>query len=714
MIGAMRRLAFLLGIGVAMLALAGLAPGASAGGPTYVSGDVTGTWTAEGNPYIVTATAVVPESSTLSIGPGVVVRFDAGTGLLVRGSIVVEGSGAAPVEFTSNGSAAPNFWEGIGVSGLAVLRFASISYAATALRVEGGAADLEGVAASHSRSGLFANGSTVSVAHSSFSMNEAVGVRAVDSMLTFASTAITSNAEGIYLTGSAMRFENGTVSDSFIDDARVERAATLQLHNVTTGRVYGVYDDVSRLEEWWYAHVLVKDRFGTPVPDAAVRVGGGPLPVVDRVTDGDGWAHWIELWSMAMTSTSTTVFTYTASASSRGSSGAMTTSPSGDTRLAIALSGDVTAPVAFAGPDLAVSEDDPVSFDARGGSDNDPAFPAGATFEWTFDDGTRPIVLSGPTAAYTFATPGTYPVVLRVSDAAGNTDQDLLLVAVLDRTPPAARMTLTSQAFADDSIVLDASVSTDNDPAFNETGNFTWTLESGGRTATVYGRTATYASWWSAGDYAVTLRVRDAGGNEAVATGSIRIVPRPSLDLAWVATALAAWFAGLAIAGTERGRMAFISWFVLPLYTRMKKEEVLDQFTRGQIYGYIVVHPGDSYTDIKRNLHLNNGTLTHHLNVLERDRLIRSKNQGTRKLFFAANARVPEDGGGMHEVQQQILRHLEESGGLSVSDVAGVIGISRQLAIYHLRDMSRNGLVRIERRAFRIVAYADAPPPPAP
>ena len=65
----------------------------------------------------------------------------------------------------------------------------------------------------------------------------------------------------------------------------------------------------------------------------------------------------------------------------------------------------------------------------------------------------------------------------------------------------------------------------------------------------------------------------------------------------------------------------------------------------------------------------------------------------------------------MHEVQQQILRHLRESGGLAVNDVAGVIGISRQLAIYHLRGLSRQGLVRIERRRFRIVVYAEGPPP---
>jgi len=710
----MRRIALLLGIGVALLSLAGLAPTARAGGPTYVGGDVAGSWTAEGSPFIVTAGVVVPESATLSIGPGVVVRFDAGTVLRVDGGLFVEGSGPAPVEFKSNGSAMPNAWDGIVVAGHAVFRYASISHATTAVRVEGGTADLEAVVGSHSSVGLSATGSTVTVKHSSFSMNEAVGVRAVNSLLMFDSTELASNGEGIYLNASALRFENGSVSDSFVDDARVEAGGTLQLHNTTTGRVYGVYDDASRVEEWWYAHVFVKDRFGTPVPDAAVRVDGGPVPPLDRNSEGDGWARWIELWSSATTSTGTTAFTYSVSASSKGSTGATSTSPAGDTRLAIALSGDVTAPVAVAGPDLVVPEDAPVAFDGRGSSDNDPAFPTGATFQWTIDDGSRRIFLSGPTATHTFATPGIYPVVLRVIDAGGNVNEDLVLVTVLDRTRPVAIIEVTEQVYADEAVVLDGSASTDNDPAFNETGNFTWTVEAGGRTATVYGRAATFSGWWGTGEYAITLRARDAGGNEKVASGSLRVLPRPSFDLAWVAAALAAWFTGLGIAGTERGRMAFISWFVLPLYARMKKVDVLDQFTRGQIYGYIVVHPGDSYVDIKRNLQLNNGTLTHHLNVLERDGRIRSKNQGTRKLFFAEGARVPEDGGGMHEVQQQILKHLEESGGLAVSDVAGVIGISRQLAIYHLRDMSRKGLVRIERRAFRIVAYAESPGPPPP
>src|SRR5207249_8808083 len=98
-------------------------------------------------------------------------------------------------------------WDGIIVTGQATLRFASISYARTALRIEGGTADLETVGVSHSGTGLSVNASTVTVTHSSFEMNEVAGVRGLDSMLTFTSTALGSNAEGIYLTRSAIRFE---------------------------------------------------------------------------------------------------------------------------------------------------------------------------------------------------------------------------------------------------------------------------------------------------------------------------------------------------------------------------------------------------------------------------------------------------------------------------------------------------------------------------
>ncbi len=708
----MRRAA--LGLAVLILVVAGglALPAARAGGPTYVAGDVSGRWLLEGSPYFVTADVSVPAALSLTIDAGVEVRFAAGAGLLVRGSLFVKGSDAAPVAFTSNGSASAGSWRGIAVEGSAWIASAWVAYAERGLDLEGGSATVDRLAVTSSFTGLRVNRSSPAIARSSFSMNEAAGVVVDTATVSLVRTEISSNPWGLVLAAATVSIDNGTLAGSAVGDADLH-ASRLTLANTTSSHAFRFHDVESTVTERWFATALVTDRFGTPVPAASVTVEGGGLPTpLLREMDPDGRARWIDLVGRVTSSAGPIVPAYGFTAASKGSTATRSVSLAGETLVPLVLPADVTAPAAEAGPDLVVSEDRAVTFDGRGSADNDPAFPSGAAFTWRLEENGTPLVLPGSIATHTFRTPGLYEVILEVTDAAGNVGEDVLVVTVRDITAPVPGMSIPARVVLGETALLDAGPSQDNDPRFPETGNFTWTVEAGGQSRTLYGRIVTFRGWWGAGEYRVTLAARDAAGNAAEATGAIQVVPGP--DFAWVAAALAAWFSALGIWGTERGRIAFMSWFALPLFTRMRKDEVLDQFTRGQVYGYIVVHPGDSYIDIKRNLQLNNGTLTYHLRILERDGLITAKSAGTRKLFYAKGARVPEDGGGMHEVQQQILRHLKESGGLAVNDVAGVIGISRQLAIYHLRDLSRRGLVRIERRAFRIVAYAEGPQGPAP
>ena len=103
---------------------------------TFVSGNITQntTWTLAGSPYIVTGDITVyrwdwsyhddPVSVTLTIEPGVQIRFNPGTGLFVGvalhglgghyGALSVQGTAASPVTFTSNAaSPAPGDWKGI-------------------------------------------------------------------------------------------------------------------------------------------------------------------------------------------------------------------------------------------------------------------------------------------------------------------------------------------------------------------------------------------------------------------------------------------------------------------------------------------------------------------------------------------------------------------------------------------------------------------------
>lgn len=86
----------------------------------YAQTDVSGgiftntTWSVTGNPYIVTGPTVVFEDVTLTIEPGVIVKFDAGLNLELRGKLIAIGDSINQITFTSNSpSPAQSDWDGI-------------------------------------------------------------------------------------------------------------------------------------------------------------------------------------------------------------------------------------------------------------------------------------------------------------------------------------------------------------------------------------------------------------------------------------------------------------------------------------------------------------------------------------------------------------------------------------------------------------------------
>ena len=85
----------------------------SASGPTYVSGIISSdtTWIAADSPYIVTGNILVEEGVTLTIEPGVVVKFDGNYYILVEGTLSAVGTTNNMITFTSNKAIpAPGDW----------------------------------------------------------------------------------------------------------------------------------------------------------------------------------------------------------------------------------------------------------------------------------------------------------------------------------------------------------------------------------------------------------------------------------------------------------------------------------------------------------------------------------------------------------------------------------------------------------------------------
>ena len=111
---------------------------------TDICGEISAdaTWTLNGSPYDVTCDAVLQPGATLTIDPGVELRFSAGTGLVISGTLLAGGEPGRPITFTSGLAApAPGNWDGLrfvsGSSG-SHLAWCVVEYATIGLHVYAG------------------------------------------------------------------------------------------------------------------------------------------------------------------------------------------------------------------------------------------------------------------------------------------------------------------------------------------------------------------------------------------------------------------------------------------------------------------------------------------------------------------------------------------------------------------------------------------------
>ncbi len=185
---------------------------------------------------------------------------------------------------------------------------------------------------------------------------------------------------------------------------------------------------------------------------------------------------------------------------------------------------DVSAPLVDAGPDQAVDTGVFVNFSAQA-TDDDPLFPAGAAFWWTFTYNSAPVNLSGPNATFQFDIAGAYDVTLGVADASGNIGVDTLQVAVRvpDGTPP------TVDAGADVTVFVGATVGftplvTDNDPLFPLGAVFEWSFTYNSTPVVLTTQNASFL-FDIAGTYDVTLTVWDGSGNTASDLLTVTVLP---------------------------------------------------------------------------------------------------------------------------------------------------------------------------------------------
>jgi len=182
-------------------------------------------------------------------------------------------------------------------------------------------------------------------------------------------------------------------------------------------------------------------------------------------------------------------------------------------------------------------------------------------------------------------------------------------------------------------------------------------------------------------------------------SSGVAVQETPGIDLMPVAIAIGGTGVVIAVAMTEIGRYK-LALLAVPLYSRLKKESLLNHSVREQIFGYVISHPGANFSQIMKELNLKNGVLAYHLTTLEREELIRSMREGTYRKYYP---RATVDTGDEHV--KLIISRIDAKPGVQQSELAADLNMNRQALAYHIGVLIQSGKVRIERRGKRNLLF---------
>ncbi len=165
------------------------------------------------------------------------------------------------------------------------------------------------------------------------------------------------------------------------------------------------------------------------------------------------------------------------------------------------------------------------------------------------------------------------------------------------------------------------------------------------------------------------------------------------------AVAIIALISGItvtSVVSTEYGKYSLFK-LILPFYTRVKKEEVLNHEVRELVYDYVQSHPGEHFRAILTKLGLTNGTLIHHLQTLERQNFIKSERDGPFKRFYPMGRNLTEDVLEINGFQMKILDAVKANPGITQKDLARMLDTSPPTINYHVKALHLGRLLNLER-----------------
>ncbi len=138
------------------------------------------------------------------------------------------------------------------------------------------------------------------------------------------------------------------------------------------------------------------------------------------------------------------------------------------------------------------------------------------------------------------------------------------------------------------------------------------------------------------------------------------------------------------------------------LYSRLREEELLKQEKRKRIYEHITENPGIHFRGIQKELGLEVGTLSHHMNILEKEQLIVSEQDRNNRRFWVAGVNRDLEQVRLSRIQENILKEIQAEPGITQVQISKRLGVSRKVVFYHVKFLASSEMVseeKVKRRA---------------
>ena len=143
-----------------------------------------------------------------------------------------------------------------------------------------------------------------------------------------------------------------------------------------------------------------------------------------------------------------------------------------------------------------------------------------------------------------------------------------------------------------------------------------------------------------------------------------------------------------------------LKFFFVPMYSRLQKDTLAEDPTRQKLLKYIYAEPGANFKQLKDRFSLHNGTLAHHVNILENHDVITSHRSGRQRLFFpmGANQEISRVSLVTNETQRNIMEIIKETPGITQTMISKQLGMSRQKINYHVNSLVDKAFLKIEKQ----------------